>query len=338
MKKRTPGRNSTSKPKAGTSFVKKSDHDKKAGSLTTPKRRSSSAGEKGSKSTQSTSSEKRPFWKPVAKKRPIKQEEEPEFRHRERQPRLPRRKPTPLPPSTPEEPMRLNKYIAHCGICARRQAAEYVKDGLVTVNGQVETNPGYLVQPKDQVAFRGQPLRLEEKKVYILMNKPKDVITTASDEKGRKTVLDLIGKKIKERIFPVGRLDRSTTGLLLLTNDGDLAKKLSHPSHKVQKVYHVTLNKPLHADDLERIRKGIELEDGPAQVDSLHYAGERKDEVEIGLHIGKNRIVRRIFEHLGYEVVKLDRTYYAGLTKKDIGRGHFRHLTEKEVIMLKHFK
>lgn len=234
--------------------------------------------------------------------------------------------------------MRLNKYIAHCGICARRQAAEYVKEGLVTVNGQVETNPGYLVQSKDKVAFKGQPVRLEEKKVYILMNKPKDIITTASDEKGRKTVLDLIGKKVRERIFPVGRLDRMTTGLLLLTNDGDLAKKLSHPSHKVQKVYHVTLNKPLHADDLERIRKGVELEDGRAQVDSLHYTGEGKDEVEIGLHIGKNRIVRRIFEHLGYEIVKLDRTYYAGLTKKDIGRGHFRHLTEKEVIMLKHFK
>lgn len=338
MEKRTPGRKSTSKPKAGTSFAKKSGQDKKAGSPTTPKRRSSGTREKGPKSAHSTSSEKRPFWEPFAKKRPEKQEEEPEFRHRERPPRPPRPKPIPPPPSTPEEPMRLNKYIAHCGICARRQAAEYVKEGLVTVNGQVETNPGYLVQSKDKVAFKGQPVRLEEKKVYILMNKPKDIITTASDEKGRKTVLDLIGKKVRERIFPVGRLDRMTTGLLLLTNDGDLAKKLSHPSHKVQKVYHVTLNKPLHADDMERIRKGIELEDGRAQVDSLHYTGEGKDEVEIGLHIGKNRIVRRIFEHLGYEIVKLDRTYYAGLTKKDIGRGHFRHLTEKEVIMLKHFK
>jgi 23S rRNA pseudouridine2605 synthase len=234
--------------------------------------------------------------------------------------------------------MRLNKYIAHCGICARRQAAEYVKEGLVAVNGQVETNPGYEVQARDKVTFRGKPVRIEEKKVYILMNKPKDIITTASDEKGRKTVLDIIGGKVKERIFPVGRLDRMTTGLLLLTNDGDLAKKLSHPSHKVQKVYHVTLNKPLQLEDLERIRSGIQLDDGLALVDSAHYRGEEGDEIEIGLHIGKNRIVRRIFEFLGYEILKLDRTYYAGLTKKDIGRGHFRHLTDKEIIMLKHFK
>lgn len=287
---------------------------------------------------QSTDPEKRPFWEPFAKKHLPKLEEEPRLKQKPR-PVRPSARPAETPPAPAiVEPMRLNKFIAHCGICARRQAAEHVKEGQVTVNGATELNPGYLVQPKDKVVFQGKLLRIEEKKVYILMNKPKDVITTASDEKNRKTVLDLLGDKVKERIFPVGRLDRSTTGLLLLTNDGDLAKKLSHPSHKVQKVYHVTLDKPLHLDDLERIRKGLELDDGRAQVDSLHYAGLSKNEIEVGLHIGKNRIVRRIFEHLGYKVVKLDRTYYAGLTKKDIRRGHFRHLTEKEVIMLKHFK
>ncbi len=234
--------------------------------------------------------------------------------------------------------MRLNKFIAHCGICARRQAAEYVKQGFVTVNGEVEPNPGYLVQPEDKVTFKGEPVSIEERKVYILMNKPKNVITTANDEKGRKTVLEIVGKKVSERIFPVGRLDRMTTGLLLLTNDGDLAKKLSHPKHKVQKFYIATLDKPINKVDMERIQKGLTLEDGLAIVDGINYVDGKKDEVGIELHIGKNRIIRRIFEHLGYEVIKLDRTYYAGLTKKDIGRGHFRHLTEKEVVMLKHFK
>lgn len=295
--------------------------------------------ERKSRTARRPEAENSPFWAPFEKKRPEKKKEEEAPRYEKRPARTTRpQKPAPSVPSVHKEPMRLNKYIAHCGICARRQAAEYVKEGLVTVNGQVEPNPGYLVQLTDKVAYKDQILRIEDKKVYILMNKPRDVITTASDEKGRATVLDIIGKKVKERIFPVGRLDRMTTGLLLLTNDGDLAKKLSHPSHKVQKVYLVTLNKPLHLDDLERIRKGVELEDGLALVDSLHYAAEGKMELEIGLHIGKNRIVRRIFEQLGYEVLKLDRTYYAGLTKKDIGRGHFRHLTEKEIILLKHFK
>jgi 23S rRNA pseudouridine2605 synthase len=244
----------------------------------------------------------------------------------------------PKPDSVEPELMRLNKFIAHCGVCARRQAAEFVKNGDVTVNGSIELNPGYIVQPEDKISYKGKMLSIQERKVYILLNKPKDVITTASDEKGRKTVLDIVGKKVKERIFPVGRLDRMTTGLLLLTNDGDLAQKLSHPSHKVQKFYLVTLNKPVSAADLEKVRKGIELEDGIAQVDGIDYVGGDKSEIGVELHLGKNRIVRRIFEFLGYEVVRLDRTYYAGLTKKDIGRGHFRHLTQQEVIMLKHFK
>lgn len=267
-------------------------------------------------------------------------------RQQEERPKFAKRKPmgqhAPAPKGhTPEEivePMRLNKFLAHCGIAARRQAAEFVKKGLVAVNGNVEVNPGYVVQASDEVRFKGEVVRLEERKVYILMNKPRDIITTSNDEKGRKTVLDIIGKKVEERIFPVGRLDRMTSGLLLLTNDGDLAKKLSHPSHKVQKVYHVTLDKAFHKADFEKVQKGLKLEDGEAVVDSLHYLEGKKNELEIGIHIGKNRIVRRIFEHLGYEVVKLDRTYYAGLTKKDIGRGHFRHLSEQEVVMLKHFK
>ncbi len=241
-------------------------------------------------------------------------------------------------PASLDGPMRLNKYIAHCGICARRQAAEYVKKGDVSVNGEVELNPGYPVQPGDVVAFQGKTVHLEVKKVYVLLNKPKNIITTSSDEKGRKTVLDIVGKDIKERIFPVGRLDRMTTGLLLLTNDGDLAKKLSHPSHKVTKFYQVNLDKNLTQKHLEDIREGLKLEDGLAEVDSVGYVGGKRDEIGIEIHIGRNRIVRRIFEHLGYKVVKLDRTYYAGLTKKDIGRGHFRHLTKREVIMLKHFK
>ncbi len=236
------------------------------------------------------------------------------------------------------EPMRLNKYIAHCGISSRRQAADFVKKGDVSVNGEVVKEPFYLVQPTDQVAFKGKPVQPEANKVYVLMNKPKNFITTVTDERGRKTVMELLRGKIEERIFPVGRLDRATTGLLLLTNDGDLAKKLSHPSHNVKKVYAVELDKPLTKLDLEKIRTGISLEDGVAQVDGIDYVKDgAKNELGIELHIGKNRIVRRIFEHLGYEVVRLDRVYYAGLTKKDLPRGFFRHLTEKEVIMLRHF-
>lgn len=234
--------------------------------------------------------------------------------------------------------MRLNKYIAHSGVCSRRKAADLVKEGKIKVNGKVEDNPAYVVQDGDQVVYKGKTLQPEKNKVYLLLNKPKNTITTLSDEKGRRTVMDIIGKKVEERIFPVGRLDRMTTGLLLLTNDGDLAKKLSHPSHKVKKYYHVITDKPVSEKDIEAIRKGLTLEDGFAPVDAVGYI-KNKDQTEVGIeiHIGKNRIVRRIFEHLGYQVIKLDRTYYGGLTKKDLPRGRFRHLTEKEVIMLKHF-
>lgn len=237
-----------------------------------------------------------------------------------------------------ESGMRLNKYIAHCGLCSRRKAAEYVKEGLVKVNGKVEKAPGYLVQGEDKVSYKGKQLQPQTRKVYLLLNKPKNTITTLSDEKGRRTVMDVVGNAVKERIFPVGRLDRETVGLLILTNDGDLAKKLSHPSHEVKKVYHAVLDKPLSEKDKEKIRKGLELEDGFAPVDGIEYVkGKSKTDVGIEVHIGRNRIVRRIFAHLGYTVIKLDRTYYAGLTKKDLPRGRYRHLTEKEVIMLKHF-
>lgn len=236
------------------------------------------------------------------------------------------------------EIIRLNKFLAQSGICSRRKAAELVKKGLVTVNDIVETNPAYEVQPNDIIKYNGKQVKPEEKKVYLLMNKPRNVITTASDEKGRKTVLDMVRDKVDVRVFPVGRLDRNTTGLLLITNDGELATKLAHPSSRVKKIYHVTLNKNLKSNDLEAIRKGLVLEDGVAEVDSIEYIKDRgKNEVGIEIHIGKNRIVRRIFEHLGYEVEKLDRIYYAGLTKKDLPRGWSRPLTKQEIIMLKHF-
>lgn len=234
--------------------------------------------------------------------------------------------------------MRLNKYIAHCGICSRRKAADYVKGGHVTVNGQKEINPAYEVQDEDVICFKGKVVTPEEKKVYVLLNKPKETITTSSDEHGRRTVMDIVGHHYKERIFPVGRLDRATTGLLLITNDGDLAKKLSHPSHKVSKVYHVSLDKDMSEVHFEQIKKGLTLDDGFALVDGLFYVKDSvKSELGIELHIGKNRIVRRIFEHLGYRVKKLDRVYYGGLVKKDLTRGRFRDLTEQEIIMLKHF-
>ena len=236
------------------------------------------------------------------------------------------------------EDIRLNKYVAHCGICSRRKASEYIFEGLVKVNGVVIKEPGHRISPKDEVRYREEVIQPEVRKVYILLNKPKNAVTTASDEKGRRTVFDLIGKDVPERIFSVGRLDRATTGLLLLTNDGDLSKRLAHPKHKVKKVYHVFLDKPVTAAHINSIGKGLTLEDGLALVDGVsHVKGKDKTEVGIELHIGKNRIVRRIFEHLGYRVVKLDRMYFGGLTKKDLPRGRYRFLSEKEIIMLKHF-
>jgi len=234
--------------------------------------------------------------------------------------------------------MRLNKYIAHCGICSRRKAVDLIKDGQVTVNGKVEVNPAYEVDPKDKVQYQNRTIKVEKKKVYILMNKPKNTLTTVSDDRGRRTVIDIVSKRITQRIYPVGRLDRNTTGLLLLTNDGDLAKKLSHPSHGVKKIYHITLDRNFLPSDLDKIARGIELDDGLAEVDHVGYiADQPKNQVMIELHSGKNRIIRRIFEYLDYTVSKLDRVYLGGLTKKDIPRGWFRPLTQQELIMLKHF-
>lgn len=234
--------------------------------------------------------------------------------------------------------MRLNKYVAHSGVCSRRKAADLVKSGKIRLNGRVESNPAYVVKEDDVVEYEGKVLKPEERKVYLLLNKPKNTVTTLDDEKGRKTVMDLVGKKVKERIYPVGRLDRATTGLILLTNDGDLAKKLSHPSHEVKKAYHIILDKDVSESDLEKIRNELVLEDGPVPVDGVDYVKNGgKNEIGIQIHIGRNRIVRRIFEHLGYRVIHLDRTYYAGLTKKDLKRGWSRFLTKQEILMLKHF-
>lgn len=231
--------------------------------------------------------------------------------------------------------IRLNKYLANSGVAARRKADELIKEGLVTVNGIVVTQMGYKVKPKDVVKYRGTIVK-PGRKIYLLMNKPKDFITTTEDEKGRKTVLDIVNKYTRERVYPVGRLDRNTTGLLLFTNDGDLAQKLSHPSFNVKKIYAAELDKPLKPSDLEKIREGIALEEGIALVDDIQYAEpNNKRIIGIELHVGWNRIVRRIFEKLGYEVLKLDRVTYAGLTKKDLPRGRCRLLTEQEVYSLK---
>ena len=244
----------------------------------------------------------------------------------------------PTAPSGHADQLPLNKYIAHSGVCSRRDAAGLIKEGKVTVNGQPVTEPGTKVVPTDTVKVNGKKVTISRNFVYILLNKPKDYITTTDDPQGRKTVLDLIRQATPERVFPVGRLDRNTSGVLLLTNDGDLAQKLAHPSHEIKKIYHVVLDKPLIKADFDKIIGGqIVLEDGPALVDVLAYA-DPKDRTQIGLeiHSGRNRIVRRIFEHLGYDVRGLDRVMYAGLTKKNVQRGKWRLLTEKEIRILKY--
>ena len=239
--------------------------------------------------------------------------------------------------SNPDE-IRLNRYIANAGICSRREADTYIAAGNVTVNGKPVTEMGYKVKRSDDVRFDGKRLSLE-KKEYILLNKPKNFITTTSDEKSRRTVMELISSASNNRLLPVGRLDRNTTGLLLFTNDGDRTKKLTHPKHNVRKIYHVHLDNNLNLGDLHKIEAGLELEDGPITVDSVSYIqGAPKREVGVEIHSGRNRIVRRIFEHLGYTVTKLDRVVFAGLTKKDLPRGHWRYLTEQEVINLKNIK
>ena len=231
--------------------------------------------------------------------------------------------------------VRLNKYIAAAGICSRREADQLISAGLITVNGKSVTTLGSKVNPDDEVKYNGERIRTE-RKVYLLLNKPKDYVTTTDDPKERKTVMLLIRDACKERVYPVGRLDRNTTGVLLFTNDGELAKKMTHPSSNKKKIYHVFLNKAISAGDMKKLAEGVTLEDGIIQPDAISYASsENKREVGLEMHSGKNRIVRRMFEALGYRVEKLDRVYFGGFTKKNLPRGKWRLLTEKEVSMLK---
>ncbi len=229
---------------------------------------------------------------------------------------------------------RLNKFLANAGVASRREADNLIAAGLVEINGEVITEMGYKVKDTDEVKFNGSLLK-KEKKVYVLLNKPKGFITTVDDPKARKTVMDLVGNATRERIYPVGRLDRKTTGVLLFTNDGDLAKKLTHPSHGARKIYEVTLDKNLSQADFSKIKEGLTLSDGEIKVDEISYINNKaKNHVGLVLHSGRNRIVRRIFEHLDYEVIKLDRVFFAGLTKKGLERGSYRRLTPDEVKFL----
>ena len=242
------------------------------------------------------------------------------------------------PKSDESSGIRLNKYIANSGVCSRREADTYIEHGSVEVNGNLVTEMGYKVQPNDIVRFDGTSITPEQKK-YILLNKPKNYITTMDDDRGRKTVMDLVSNASKERIYPVGRLDRNTTGLLLFTNDGELAKKLTHPKHDVRKLYHASLDKKLELKDLEKLRGEVIIEGKKVFIDAVSYVdGQPKSEVGIEIHSGRNRIVRKIFEHLGYKVSKLDRVIFAELTKKNLPRGRWRELTNQEVSNLQMLK
>ncbi len=253
-------------------------------------------------------------------------------------PGAPRRKPAkprkPPVASDPNGPMRLNRYIAHAGICSRREADVLITSGVVTVNGEVVTELGRTVLPSDHVQVGTDRIRPEAKR-YVLLNKPRGFITTLDDPQGRRTVMELVKNACKERLVPVGRLDRDTTGLLLFTNDGDLADRLTHPRNGVRKLYHVTLAEKVQQHHLDEIQTGFVLDDGFVKADQISFAGNDPHEVGIELHSGRNRIVRRIFEHFGYKVAKLDRVRFAHLTKKDLPRGHFRHLSEEEVNFLR---
>ncbi len=240
-----------------------------------------------------------------------------------------------MPIPDPNEQIRLNKFMANAGICSRREADEFIQQGLVKVNGQVVTELGTKISHNDTVEYDEKVVTLENK-CYILLNKPKDCVTTSDDPNGRLTVMDLVKNACDERIYPVGRLDRNTTGVLLLTNDGDLASKLTHPKYVKKKIYHVWTDKDISEDDMQRIADGVELEDGPIHADAISYATETdRNQAGIEIHSGRNRIVRRLFESLGYHVTKLDRVYFAGLTKKNLPRGRWRYLTQEEVNFLK---
>ncbi|TAF74859.1 MAG: rRNA pseudouridine synthase [Bacteroidetes bacterium] len=254
-----------------------------------------------------------------------KNEVETVHKHKEREPK-------PLQ----EDGIRLNRFIANSGVCSRREADVLIQDGMIKINGKVVDTLGYIVKDGDTVKY-GSKILNREKMVYVLLNKPKDFITSTTDPQERETVMQLVKNACKERIYPVGRLDRATTGLLLLTNDGELTEKLTHPSHNIKKIYQLELDRPISVDDANAILEGLYFEEGKAVVDSMAVLDSERKTVGIEIHIGWNRIVRRMFEAKGYDVVKLDRVLYAGLTKKDLPRGHWKHLTEKEVVMLKHF-
>ncbi|MFA6361167.1 MAG: pseudouridine synthase, partial [Dysgonamonadaceae bacterium] len=254
--------------------------------------------------------------KPLRKKKPFKQ-----VKYKEN--------------ADPTAPIRLNKYLANAGVCSRREADEFIQAGVVKVNGEVITELGTKIMRADEVTFHDKPIQLESK-VYVLLNKPKGFVTTTDDPENRKTVMDLVRSACSERIYPVGRLDRGTTGVLLLTNDGDLASKLTHPRYEKRKIYQVWVDKPVAIEHMQAIADGVELEDGEILVDAISYVTE-EDLTQIGIeiHSGKNRIVRRLFEKFGYRILRLDRVYFAGLTKKNLSRGRWRYLTEKEVNMLR---
>lgn len=283
-------------------------------------------------------SDDKPFSKPGFRKKEAPQTKYRKDENREKaQPGKAMQEPISLQLKSAAGQMPLNKYVAHAGISGRREAAELVKSGHVTVNGDIVYEPGFKVTETDKITVKGKPVHLQKNLVYILINKPKDYITTAKDPEGRKTVFELVANATQERIYPVGRLDRNTTGVLLMTNDGELAQKLTHPSFEIKKVYEVKLDKPLVKKDFDAILAGVNLEDGMIQADSVGYA-DAKDKSIIGIeiHSGRNRIVRRLFEHLGYDVRNLDRVMFANLTKKNVDRGKWRFLNEKEVRLLKY--
>ncbi|HLP55349.1 MAG TPA: pseudouridine synthase [Fluviicola sp.] len=316
---------------------------KPGGGAKKPAAKGRTAGPAASRSRTSGSSapkkfaDRKPFDKKFADRKPADKKGAPEEEKETRKPHFPPkvRKGDPLP-SFNEDEIRLNKYLSNAGVCSRREADVLIQSGVVSINGTVVTEMGYKVKKGDVVQYDGETINAETKR-YVLLNKPKDFITTMDDPWGRKTVMGLVMKACKERIYPVGRLDRDTTGLLLFTNDGDMAKKLTHPRYEAKKIYHVETNRPVSKEDLEELLKGIELDDGIIKCDQAEYVkdGASAREVGIEIHSGKNRIVRRMFEKLGYEVVKLDRVQFASLTKKDLPRGFYRHLTEQEVAFLK---
>ena len=295
------------------------------------------------KKSEYSSTGEKPFRKIVDKTgaksdiRPFRKRAEDSYKHKTYKSDRPTSSASKAPTAANDGLIRLNRYIANSGICSRRKADELIEAGVIAVNGEVVSELGFKVDPgKDQIRYNGELLK-REKRVYVLLNKPKDYITTTDDPQERRTVMQLVEKASKERIYPVGRLDRNTTGLLLMTNDGDLADKLSHPKNGITKIYQVELSRNLTQGDLNKIQFGLELEDGLIKPDSVSYVtGGSKKEIGIQIHSGKNRIVRRIFEYLGYDVIKLDRVVYGNLTKKDLPRGRWRYLEEHELIQIKH--